>query len=123
MAEEKETKKTTSKKSEEVKVEKRFCTKCGKELKGEEKCSCENTTSTSAGVTINSDALLNTAKNSFNTITNVFKKPDTTITEEINKKDNTISIIINPTINFPLIFLIATLIFSKNPIFISPFLM
>ena len=94
MAEEKETKKTTSKKSEEVKVEKRFCTKCGKELKGEEKCSCENTTSTSAGVTINSDALLNTAKNSFNTITNVFKKPDTTITEEINKKDNTISIIL-----------------------------
>ncbi len=93
MAEEKETKKTTSKKSEEVKVEKRFCTKCGKELKGEEKCSCENTT-TSAGVTINSDALLNTAKNSFNTITNVFKKPDTTITEEINKKDNTISIIL-----------------------------
>lgn len=94
MAEEKETKKTSSKKREEVKVEKRFCTKCGKELKGEEKCSCENTTSTSAGVTINSDALLNTAKNSFNTITNVFKKPDTTITEEINKKDNTISIII-----------------------------
>ena len=43
MAEEKETKKTTSKKSEEVKVEKRFCTKCGKELKGEEKCSCEAT--------------------------------------------------------------------------------
>lgn len=93
MAEETKTKKTTSKKSEEVKVEKRFCTKCGKELKEGEVCSCENTSTTSA-VTINSDAILNTAKNTLNTITNVYKKPDTTITEEINKKESTISIII-----------------------------
>jgi len=94
MAEEKVTKKTTSKKNEEVKVEKRFCTKCGKELKEGEICNCETTSTSNAAVTINSDALLNTAKNSFNTITNVYKKPDTTITEEINKKDSTISIII-----------------------------
>ncbi len=112
MAEEKETKKTTSKKSEEVKVEKRFCTKCGKELKGEEKCSCENTT-TSAGVTINSDALLNTAKNSFNTITNVFKKPDTTITEEINKKDNTISIIILISLAISFAFYLMSIVSSS----------
>lgn len=94
MAEEKVTKKATSKKNEEVKVEKRFCTKCGKELKEGEICNCETTSTSNAAVTINSDALLNTAKNSFNTITNVYKKPDTTITEEINKKDSTISIII-----------------------------
>lgn len=92
MAEEK--KKTTSKKSEEVKVEKRFCTKCGKELKEGEVCSCENVTNNTSAVTINSDVLLNTVKNTFNTIINVFKKPDTTITEETNRKDNTISIII-----------------------------
>lgn len=94
MAEEK--KKTTSKKSEEVKVEKRFCTKCGKELKEGEICNCESTanSSSNSAVTINSDALLNTAKNTLNTIVNVFKKPDTTITEETNKKENTISIII-----------------------------
>lgn len=94
MAEEKVTKKATSKKNEEVKVEKRFCTKCGKELKEGEICNCETTSTSNAAVTINSDALLNTAKNSFNTIINVYKKPDTTITEEINKKDSTISIII-----------------------------
>lgn len=93
MAEETKTKKTTSKKNEEVKVEKKFCTKCGKELKSGEVCSCESTSTTSA-VTINSDAILNTAKNTLNTITNVYKKPDTTITEEINKKESTISIII-----------------------------
>lgn len=93
MAEETKTKKTTSKKNEEVKVEKRFCTKCGKELKSGEVCNCESTSTTSA-VTINSDAILNTAKNTLNTITNVYKKPDTTITEEINKKESTISIII-----------------------------
>lgn len=93
MAEETKTKKTTSKKNEEVKVEKRFCTKCGKELKEGEVCNCESTNTTSA-VTINSDAILNTAKNTLGTITNVYKKPDTTITEEINKKESTISIII-----------------------------
>lgn len=93
MAEETKTKKTTSKKNEEVKVEKRFCTKCGKELKEGEVCNCESTNTTNA-VTINSDAILNTAKNTLGTITNVYKKPDTTITEEINKKESTISIII-----------------------------
>lgn len=91
MAEEK--RKTSSKKSEEVKVEKKFCTKCGKELKEGEECSCEKSSNSNA-VTINSDALLNTVKSTIKTIVNVFKKPDTTITEEANKKDNTINIII-----------------------------
>jgi len=80
----------------EVKVEKKFCTKCGKELKEGEKCGCENivTNTSNTNATVSSDALVNTAKNTFNTINNVFKKPDTTISEETNNKDNIISIIL-----------------------------
>lgn len=93
MAEEKQTKKrTTTKKTEEVKVEKKFCTKCGKELTKGETCSCETTNV--APVTINSDALLNTVKSTFTTINNVYKKPDTTIKEEVAKKESTFSTII-----------------------------
>lgn len=88
MAEEK----NTTKKSSEVKSEKRFCTKCGKELSVDEVCSCAS--NETAAVTINSDAIVNTAKSSLNTIVNVFKKPDTTIKEEISKKENTISIVL-----------------------------
>jgi len=99
MAEEKETKKTTTSKKEasskEVKAEKRFCTKCGKELKEGETCTCcANEPAATPAVTVNSDAIVNTIKSVFTTIVNVFKKPDTTITEETTKKDNTISIVI-----------------------------
>lgn len=95
-----EEKKTTTKKAsnkEEVKVEKKFCTNCGKELSEGETCSCtENNTSSAnkEGVTINTDAIVNTGKGVLNTILNVFKKPDTTIREEVAKKDSNNSIII-----------------------------
>ena len=48
-------KKTTAKvKNEEVKVEKRFCTNCGKELIGEEECVCGSKPEV---VSVNTDAL------------------------------------------------------------------
>ncbi len=101
MAEEKETKKTTTTKKsttkstpKEIKSEKRFCTNCGKELKEGETCSCKEETKNTEVVSINSEALLNTGKNTINTINNVLKKPDTTITEETNKNDNTLNIIL-----------------------------
>lgn len=96
MAEEKETKKTTTKKEtvKEVKSEKRFCPNCGKELKEGEKCSCVSETITSTNEVINTDAIVNTGKGVLNTIINVFKKPDKTIKSEIEKKESTNSIII-----------------------------
>lgn len=101
MAEEKKesTKKTTSKKKEaveEIKVEKRFCTKCGKELKEGEVCDCsaneQGNSNNSSG--ISGDAILNTCKSVWNTIINVFKRPATTISEETQSKETNKSIIL-----------------------------
>ena len=100
MAEEKKetTKKTTPKKKEaveEIKVEKRFCTKCGKELKEGEVCDCTANETVSAGTSsINGDAIVNTGKDIWHTILNVFKKPATTVSEEANSKSSNKSIIL-----------------------------
>ena len=100
MAEEKKdtTKKSTPKKKEaveEIKVEKRFCTKCGKELKEGEVCDCTTNETVSAGTSsINGDAIVNTGKDIWHTILNVFKKPATTVSEEANSKSSNKSIIL-----------------------------
>ena len=80
---------------EEVKVEKRFCTKCGKELKEGEVCDCTANETVSAGTSsINGDAIVNTGKDIWHTILNVFKKPATTVSEEANSKSSNKSIIL-----------------------------
>ena len=100
MAEEKKetTKSKAPKKTEEVeevKVEKRFCTKCGKELKEGEVCDCTTNETVSAGTSsINGDAIVNTGKDIWHTILNVFKKPATTVSEEANSKSSNKSIIL-----------------------------
>ena len=100
MAEEKKetTKSKAPKKTEEVeevKVEKRFCTKCGKELKEGEVCDCTAGETVSAGTSsINGDAIVNTGKDIWHTILNVFKKPATTVSEEANSKSSNKSIIL-----------------------------
>jgi len=79
-------KSTTTKKTkkEEVKVEKRFCTKCGKELLDNETCSCETNNEV---VSINTDAIASLGKNLINTILNMYKKPSTTLDDEVKKID------------------------------------
>ena len=100
MAEEKKetTKSKTPKKTEEVeevKVEKRFCTKCGKELKEGEVCNCTaNENASTPASSINEDAIVNTGKDIWHTILNVFKKPATTVSEEANSKSSNKSIIL-----------------------------
>lgn len=102
MAEEKKdtAKKTTTKKKEpieEVKVEKRFCTKCGKELKDGEVCVCSSESenaSANPAVVVNGDAIVNTGKDIWSTILNVFKKPATTVSEEANSSRSNKSIIL-----------------------------
>ncbi len=104
MAEKKTTKKTTEK---EVKVEKKFCTNCGKELKEGETCSCK-IENKSEGITINTDKIVTSLNNALQTIVNTFKKPATTIEKELEEKENGTSIvlIIALTISFAL-FLMA----------------
>ena len=99
MAEEKKetTKKSTTKKKpevEEVKVEKRFCTNCGKELKEGEECTCQNSEQANAAVTVNGDAIVNTCKNVWDTIINVFKRPASTVEKEVEDKETNKSIIL-----------------------------
>lgn len=77
---------------EEVHTEKRFCTKCGKELTNEEVCNCE--TKIENPVTINKDAIMNTGRSILNTIISVFKRPSTTIDEELKTNDINKSIIL-----------------------------
>ncbi len=96
MAEEKkETTKSKAAKSEvqEVKAERRFCTKCGKELMEGEKCDCSAGTE-NASNSIDSDAIVNTCKNVWSTIINTFKKPASTIKEEVNSNGTNKSIIL-----------------------------
>ncbi|MDE5539392.1 MAG: hypothetical protein K2J20_02775 [Bacilli bacterium] len=87
---------TRKKTTEEVKVEKKFCTNCGKELNGGEVCECctKKANEASTGAVINSEALMNTGKNIWDTIINVFKKPSTTVKEEMEAKDCNKSIIL-----------------------------
>ena len=120
MAEEKKetTKKTTPKKKEvveEVKVEKRFCTKCGKELKDGEVCDCSANETSNGVATVNGDAILNTCKDIWNTIINVFRRPATTIKEEVASKNTNKSIIlvILLAITFAL-YLMATISSTEN---------
>ncbi len=95
MAEEKKetTKKRTPKKEvEEVTIEKRFCTNCGKELKGNEICDCSANEPVAS--TITKDAILNTCKEVWETIINAFKKPAKTNSEEANSNKSTKSVIL-----------------------------
>lgn len=82
---------TTKRKTEEVKVEKRFCTKCGKELLEGEVCSCNNQTEV---VSINTDAITSMGKGVINTIINMYKKPSTTLDDEVKKVDTKSNLII-----------------------------
>lgn len=84
---------TRKKNTEEVKVEKKFCTNCGKELNEGETCNCISTKK-SEGIVINTDSIINTCKSIWATILNIFKKPDTTITEEINNKESNKTVIL-----------------------------
>ena len=122
MAEEKKdtTKKTTTKKKEpieEVKVEKRFCTKCGKELKDGEVCACSSeneNASANPAVVVNGDAIVNTGKDIWSTILNVFKKPATTVSEEANSSRSNKSIILTVILAIAFAFyLVAALIVAK----------
>lgn len=87
MAEEKKKKET------EVKVEKKFCTNCGKELKDGEVCDCAKSAPTTSSV--DTDAILGAVKKAWDTIINAFRKPDTTINEEMASKKNTNSLILS----------------------------
>jgi len=97
MAEENKTTKTTTKKTtaakkkvvvEEVKVEKRFCTNCGKELKENEICTCESAVAKRAeGININTDAIIKACKGFLDIIINMYKKPATTLKEKVNENN------------------------------------
>lgn len=82
--------KNSKKKEEEVVMEKRFCTFCGKELKKEEECTCGGKEEV---VSVNTDLLVSTGKGLLKTIIDVFKKPDTTISKEIKNKSNSTCVI------------------------------
>ncbi len=73
----------------EVRLEKKFCTKCGKELLGNAVCDCENGASVSETQRQNSDPMLSF----FNRFTDLFKKmyknPIETIKSETDKANLT----------------------------------
>ncbi len=71
---------------EEVKIEKKFCTKCGKELSSNETCSCTQTASPKAS-NINTEALSTYAKNFLDTVINMYKKPSSTIDNVVAKNN------------------------------------
>lgn len=74
---------------EEVKLEKKFCTNCGRELKDGEVCNCKlNEAQNNQVVSINSEAIMNTWGDIWKTILNMFKSPYTTINEELKSNDN-----------------------------------
>ncbi len=83
MAEEKKT--TTRKKAtEEVQVEKRFCTNCGKELNAGEKCDCKEE---EVSISVDTEALAKLGKGFLGTLINMFKKPFRTVNANVAKKD------------------------------------
>lgn len=70
-------------KENEVKAEKKFCTKCGKEIKDGVEHECvQNSTVTSS---VTSDAVVNGIKDFFHLIGDSFKKPATTIKGLVEK--------------------------------------
>ena len=82
-------KKTAAKKKEvveEVKVEKRFCTNCGKELGENETCTCASV-SVNNSTNINTDAILDACKGFINKVVNMFKKPAETLKDEVSKNN------------------------------------
>ena len=87
---EKKGEKTTK---EEVEIEKRFCTKCGKELTGDEVCSCEKEPEKEEIISVNKEAMKSYGKKFIDTIIGMFKNPKTTIEEEVEQKDTTSNII------------------------------
>ena len=78
---------------EEVKVEKKFCTKCGKELTGDEACSCEKDAKKEEVISVNKEAMKSYGKKFVDTIIGMFKNPKTTIEKEVEAKDTTSNII------------------------------
>lgn len=89
MAEEKKT--TTRKKAtEEVNVEKRFCTNCGKELNAGEVCDCKEE---EVSINVDTEALAKLGKGFLGTLINMFKKPFRTVNANVAKKDVAGSII------------------------------
>jgi len=94
VAEEKKTvKKSTTKKKEveEIsKVEKKFCTKCGKELNLDEVCTCDTK---SINVNIDFNEILDILKDFLNKIVNMYKKPASTLKEETNNSNLKYSLI------------------------------
>lgn len=74
---------TPKEKKSEVKVEKKFCTKCGKELLNGEICTCD----AKEVISINKDALTSMGKGFLNTILNMYKKPSTTLDAEVERRD------------------------------------
>jgi len=70
-------------KTKEVKAEKKFCTKCGKEIKEGVEHECVQSSPATNSVT--SDAVVNGIKDFFRLIGDSFKKPATTIKELVEK--------------------------------------
>ncbi len=90
MAEKEKTVKKEEK--EEVKVEKKFCTKCGKELNEDETCSCM-TDAKEEIISVNKEAMKSYGKKFVDTIIGMFKNPKTTIEQEVEAKDTTSNVI------------------------------
>ncbi len=91
------------KSTEEVKVEKKFCTKCGRELNEGEVCNC---TEVKPEVKVTQDAILGYGKELLNTIIDMFKKPEETIEAKIksNKTSHNMLILGAIAISFGLYF-------------------
>ncbi len=90
-----------AKNNEEVKVEKKFCTKCGKELGENEVCDC---TKEEVAVSVNTDVIVDYVKNVVNTIIGMFKKPMDTLDERIkeNKLRHNMILLVAMAISFAL---------------------
>lgn len=65
----------------EVKVEKKFCTNCGKELVEGNTCDCAS----SVAQSVDTEALKNMGKEFLDVNIKMYKKPETTLEEEVNK--------------------------------------
>lgn len=97
--EKKKTTKAPAKKVEEAEVERRFCTKCGRELKPGEVCDCdavheEVRTVSSPAASAQSDPMLSFFKGFLDKFKNIIKKPATTLEEEAGNANVTSAIIL-----------------------------